>query len=213
MPLDDPRTISLGQIGGLAGRLDDRGHPARSVGASFSSIPQQGKLKALICTATPCSGVRMCWADEAAVLRQRLDIALGQDAGVGQFAPPFRGVAEQRADAALDIDPAVAGRGPGGSDRAWNSSFCPSAAWPSAFSISARSWKDMARSAAPARRPCSSARGHVEPEASISATGPRPVAASRSSAPSRAPAFPFGRRCSFPADRALVGHREILQFR
>ena len=32
------------------------GMPARSAGAIFSSIPQTGKLKALICTATPRSG-------------------------------------------------------------------------------------------------------------------------------------------------------------
>ena len=29
------------------------GSPARKAGASFSSMPQTGKLKALICTATP----------------------------------------------------------------------------------------------------------------------------------------------------------------
>ena len=33
------------------------GTPASRVGASFSSIPQTGKLKALMCTAAPCSGV------------------------------------------------------------------------------------------------------------------------------------------------------------
>jgi hypothetical protein len=32
------------------------GIPARKVGASFSSIPQQGKLKALMWTAAPSSG-------------------------------------------------------------------------------------------------------------------------------------------------------------
>ncbi len=32
------------------------GIPARNVGASFSSIPQHGKLKALMWTATPSSG-------------------------------------------------------------------------------------------------------------------------------------------------------------
>ena len=36
------------------------GIPARKVGASFSSIPQQGKLKALMWTATPSSGTQMC---------------------------------------------------------------------------------------------------------------------------------------------------------
>ena len=45
---------------GLAGLISD-GTPARNAGASFSSGPQTGKLNALICTATPCSGVAMCW--------------------------------------------------------------------------------------------------------------------------------------------------------
>ena len=34
------------------------------VGATFSSIPQTGKLKALMWIATPVSGVRMCWAEK-----------------------------------------------------------------------------------------------------------------------------------------------------
>ena len=37
------------------------GTPAMNAGANFSSGPQTGKLNALIWTATPCSGVRMCW--------------------------------------------------------------------------------------------------------------------------------------------------------
>ncbi len=45
---------------GLAGLISD-GTPARNAGASFSSGPQTGKLNALICTATPRSGVQMCW--------------------------------------------------------------------------------------------------------------------------------------------------------
>ena len=36
----------------LAGLTID-GSPATKAGASFSSMPQTGKLKALICTATP----------------------------------------------------------------------------------------------------------------------------------------------------------------
>jgi hypothetical protein len=36
------------------------GTPASSAGASFSSIPHTGKLKALMCTATPSSGTQMC---------------------------------------------------------------------------------------------------------------------------------------------------------
>ena len=45
---------------GLAGLISD-GTPASNAGASFSNGPHTGKLNALICTATPCSGVAMCW--------------------------------------------------------------------------------------------------------------------------------------------------------
>ena len=38
------------------------------VGATFSSMPQTGKLKALMWIATPSSGVRMCWAEKVASL-------------------------------------------------------------------------------------------------------------------------------------------------
>ena len=37
------------------------GTPASNVGASFSSMPQTGKLKALMCTAAPSRGTQMCW--------------------------------------------------------------------------------------------------------------------------------------------------------
>ena len=37
------------------------GTPANIAGASFSSIPQTGKLKALMCTAAPSRGKYTCW--------------------------------------------------------------------------------------------------------------------------------------------------------
>ena len=37
------------------------GMPARSVGASFSSMPHTGKLKALMCTAAPSRDTKTCW--------------------------------------------------------------------------------------------------------------------------------------------------------
>ena len=43
----------------LAG-LTMLGTPAMNAGASFSSIPQTGKLNALICTATPGRDVQTC---------------------------------------------------------------------------------------------------------------------------------------------------------
>ena len=43
------------------------GAPAASVGASFSSMPHTGKLKALICTAAPSLGCVDVLADKGAV--------------------------------------------------------------------------------------------------------------------------------------------------
>ena len=77
-------------------------------------MPQQGKLKALICTATPRSGVKICWATKRAVAREALDLAFDQEPLRRQFAPAARGVGEQHAEAALDVDGAVgAGRAGG----------------------------------------------------------------------------------------------------
>ena len=53
---DPERGLGTGKAVELAG-LTIAGMPASRVGASFSSIPQTGKLKALMCTAAPCSGV------------------------------------------------------------------------------------------------------------------------------------------------------------
>ena len=39
-----------------------------NAGANFSSGPQTGKLNALICTAIPRSGVRMCWLTKVPLL-------------------------------------------------------------------------------------------------------------------------------------------------
>jgi hypothetical protein len=47
------RTVSSVRYAVWPAGLTIVGSPARNAGASFSSIPQTGKLKALICTATP----------------------------------------------------------------------------------------------------------------------------------------------------------------
>ncbi len=41
--------------------LVSTGTPARMLTATFSKVPQAGKLKALMCTATPGRGRRTCW--------------------------------------------------------------------------------------------------------------------------------------------------------
>jgi len=45
----------------LVAGLLTTGMPARIATAAFSAKPQAGKLKALMCTATPRRGTAMCW--------------------------------------------------------------------------------------------------------------------------------------------------------
>ena len=45
----------------LVAGLLSTGIPASSATAAFSANPQAGKLNALMCTATPRRGTRMCW--------------------------------------------------------------------------------------------------------------------------------------------------------
>ncbi len=52
-------------------------------------------------------------ADERAAPAERLDRALDQDGVVRQLAPGLAGVAEQDADAAVDVEPGVGQRRPG----------------------------------------------------------------------------------------------------
>ena len=70
---------------GLAGLISD-GTPARNAGASFSSGPQTGKLNALICTATPRSGVQMCWPTKVPPRPSGSTGAVDVDRVVGQLA-------------------------------------------------------------------------------------------------------------------------------
>ncbi len=52
-------------------------------------------------------------ADKRALLRQALELSVEQDVRVGQLTPPLRREGEERASAALDVDPAVLARGAG----------------------------------------------------------------------------------------------------
>jgi hypothetical protein len=85
-----------------------QGMPARKLGANFSSRPQIGKLKALMCTATPPRGTRMCVPAKPPFLPSVQRRAFVHQVAAGQLARAHAGVGEQRAGAAFDVDPAVA---------------------------------------------------------------------------------------------------------
>ena len=60
-------SFSVRKLVAVAG-LPMQGMPARKVGANFSSRPHTGKLKALMCTATPPRGTSTCVPAKAPVL-------------------------------------------------------------------------------------------------------------------------------------------------
>src|ERR1700756_4872439 len=84
-----------------AGLISD-GTPAISAGASFSSGPQTGKLKALTWPAT-ARGEQVL-AEELAFLAELLGRSLDEHAVVRELALGLAGVAEQDADAAVDVE-------------------------------------------------------------------------------------------------------------
>ena len=53
--------IRWATIAELVAGLLSTGIPARSAVAAFSAKPHAGKLKALMCTATPARGTQTCW--------------------------------------------------------------------------------------------------------------------------------------------------------
>ena len=89
-------------------------------------------------------------ADERARRGRAARAAVEEDGVVGQLADALAGEAEQRAEAAVDVDHRVA-LGRAGAERELVELVLvlPSGAWPSALSSPARSWKVSARIAGP----------------------------------------------------------------
>ena len=64
------------------------GIPASQVGASFSNMPQQGKLKALMCTATPDFDVSTWRAAKPPCLDSGISSSSGHSTSSGSSRPP-----------------------------------------------------------------------------------------------------------------------------
>ena len=127
------------------------GMPARKVGANFSSRPQTGKLNALMCTATPRRGTRMCVPAKPPFLPSDIAGPSCTTLPDGSSLPPIDGVGEQRAAAAFDVDPAVAARRAGVAPTPRTALPCArSGTSASAFRRAARCWKSSASSVAAA---------------------------------------------------------------
>ena len=83
------------------------GTPARNAGASFSRKPHTGKLKALICTATPRSGVQRCWPAKVPRLPSGSTAPSRTTVSSGSSRSALARVGEHGAEAAVDVDGAV----------------------------------------------------------------------------------------------------------
>ena len=161
--------------------------PPISAGAIFSSIPQTGKLKALMWIATPRSGVRTCCAAKLPSLDSG---STGPSVSKRAFGSSRRArLAKVRS---VPIPPSMSGQAslgvaPVARLSAWKSSFISISAVPTALSISARSWIVKRRSAVPpTSRPQSSAPAKSSPS-EVMVACVSPVAAFSSGLPSPAP--------------------------
>ena len=112
--LDHDADRKLGQIAGRRARLDDRRHAREQGRPELLQHPPDREVERVDMDGDALERGEDVLADEAAALRQRLHRAVDQHPAVGQFAPALGGEGEERAGAALDVDPAVAARRAGG---------------------------------------------------------------------------------------------------
>ena len=112
--VDDPAHGELGQVGGLARGLHDAGHAGDQRRRDLLQHAPDREVEGVDVDGDAFERGQDVLGGEAAVLRQELDVAVGEDAGVRELAAGLGGVGEQRADAALDVDPAVGAGGAGG---------------------------------------------------------------------------------------------------
>ena len=101
------------EVGGAAGRFDDRGHAGeQGRGELFEHSPDREVEGIDVDRRALERGIDVL-ADEAAAFAQRLQFAVEQDVSIRQFATALGGEGEQGAGAALDVDPAVLAGGAG----------------------------------------------------------------------------------------------------
>jgi hypothetical protein len=114
------------------------GMPASSVGASFSSIPHTGKLNALMWTATPSSGTQMCRPTNVPPFESDSIGAVDVERLVRKLAAALARVDEERADAAVDVDPRVGFVAPVAGESRYRPSFRSLRYFAISLSMSAR---------------------------------------------------------------------------
>src|SRR5258708_40059701 len=103
----------LSQIRGGRGRLDDCRNACKYRRRQLFEHPPDGKVECVDVHGRAFERDIDVLANKAARLRKTLDISIYINVAVGQFASTLARVDEQRADAAVNIDPRVAFRGTG----------------------------------------------------------------------------------------------------
>ncbi len=88
----------------LGGRLDQAGHPGDERGGELLQRTPDREVERVDLHRDPVQRGQDVLADESPALAQRLDRPLGENRVVRQLAPGLAGVAEQHADAAVDVE-------------------------------------------------------------------------------------------------------------
>ena len=111
---DDVAEHQFRQIGGLARRLDDGGDAGEQAGRELLQHAPAGKVEGVDVDGDARQRRQDMLRGERAVARQALGLAFDEERLRRQFAPAARGIGEQHAEAAFDVDGAVGARRAGG---------------------------------------------------------------------------------------------------
>ncbi len=111
---DDTANHELGEIGRLAGRLDDRGNAGKQGRRDLFQHAPAREIEGVDMHGNTLERAQDMLCGKALILGKLLDIAIKENACIRQLAPSLGGIGQQGPDAALDVDPAV---GAGGARR------------------------------------------------------------------------------------------------
>ena len=199
----------LGQVAGRGGRLADAGHAGEEARRELLEQAPDREVEGVDVHRDAAARHQDVRAGEAALLAQRHRRAFVHQVARGQLVAADAGVREQRAGAALDVDPAVGARRAGVGARSRRAASLRSFRYFGERLQARGALLEVDAPAAPARRRC--ARG--DRLAEVDLVGVR-VATARPlmalAAPRRRARRPSGRRCSFAGSHE-VGMRARLR--
>jgi hypothetical protein len=101
------------EVAGLGGGLDDRRHAGEQRRGELLQHPPHGEVEGVDVHRCPLERHADVLADEGAPFGERLHGAVDINVAVGELAGALAGIDEERADAAVDVDPGIVLGGPG----------------------------------------------------------------------------------------------------